>query len=113
MQKNPQRNTSGNICKIAFSSLIQTLLSVLELHQISCQKSDRSRTVTAGWEFCLYHIDKKSPYPEEFPCSFEFIIAQEYIKYKYKLRKRQRLSELRVSSNDLFPQIRYDIIGVT
>ena len=76
----------GITCKITFSSLIQTLLSVLELHQISCQKSDRSRTVTAGWEFCLYHIDKKSPYPEEFPCSFEPIIAQAYIKYKYKLR---------------------------
>jgi len=59
----------------------------LELHQISCQKSDRSRTVTAGWEFCLYYSDKKSPYPEEFPCSFEHIIAQAYIKYKYKLRK--------------------------
>ena len=87
MQKNPRRDTSGDYLQNHFSSLIQTLLSVLELHQISCQKSDRSRTVTAGWEFCLYYIDKKSPYPEEFPCSFELIIAQGYIKYKYKLRK--------------------------
>lgn len=77
----------GEYLQIAFSSLIQTVLSVLELHQISCQKSDRSRTVTAGWEFCLSDIDKKSPYPEEFPCSFEVIIAQADIKYKYKFEK--------------------------
>ncbi len=51
----------GKDSDAAYSSLIQTILSVLEFHQIS-HRFDRSRTVTAGGEL--------HPAPKKFLCAF-------------------------------------------
>ena len=71
------------------SSLIQTILSVPELHRISHLKYG-SRTVTAGREFCHRKSDRSHPAPKNLFNLFLYFITWKYTCQRQKKTRRYR-----------------------